>query len=560
MSKPRKQPKLELDLETAFLPSWAQKSSKANPYSKHEDREPSSPSRRKDSRQSNQKEKPQPKAKERRSKDSSGENKQLRPQSRSPAPQSPKPDREPTDGGKPKRPSAGNVGQAPNKSPFKYRSREELKKIIASLPNLKLSILPDPKRVKSLGDKIRQQGRAYSLFDIAGLVLQRPDRFQISATILRKGPGKPVSEQWLCQLDDTLWLSQDAAVKYTIRKYFDKFYKRVRTKIDPPKGNFAFVAQCGISGKILGPPNYHGYQKTLQDLHAEQCPKMNFQAYKDRVKIIHDEEAVQKWLDDQSWKTEYQTKPDASVLASMDEVATHFKAHHLKETLKTNETLRLSATAGLQSPNKAVRKLIQFYLEDQQKFPLESATILGRMFSRQGLHVFKFARNNSDRPLLYISVARPHYLNENEILSKEIQRIMDFVRSNPDCTRKKLVESLRPKTESKPASLQSSSAEEPSTIARETEPDSVTAVNQWTPEEKAIITDLHWLIHEGHVIEFSDGKIEITKKPLPGEKLLRFTSNRKAKGKTAHTGKTKSGAKSGKSRRKQTRSTPAKSS
>lgn len=556
MSEPRKQPKLELDLETAFLPSWAQKSSKANPYSKHKDHEPAAPSSRKDSGHSNQKETPQPKARGRRNNDSSEETKQPRPPSRSAAPRSQKPDGEPTDGGKQKRPSIGNIGPSPNKVQLKHRSREE---IIAALPNLKLSILPDPKRVKSLADKIRQQCRAYSLFDIAGLVLQRPDRFKISATILRKGPGQPVSEQWLCSLDDTLWLSQDAAIKYTIRKYFDKFYKRERIKIDPPKGNFAFVAQCGISGKILGPPNYHGYQKTLQDLHAEQCPKMNFQAYKDRVKIVHDEEAVQKWLDDQSWKTEYQTKSDASVLASMDEVVAHFKAHHLKKTLETNETLQLRATAGLQNPNKAVRKLIQFYLEDQQKFPLESATILGRMFSRQGLHVFKFARNDGARPLLYISVARPCYLNENEILSKEIQRIMDFVRATPDCTRKKLVESLRPKTESKPVPLQSSSAEEPSAPSSETEPDSFPTANQWTPEEKAIIADLHWLIHEGHVIEFSDGKIETAKKPPPGEKSPRSASNRTAKGKKSRAGKAKTGGKPSKSHRKQTRSNPAKS-
>lgn len=551
MSEPQKQPKLELDLETAFLPSWAQKSSKANPYSKHKDSESPSPPRRKDSRHSNQKEKPQPKAKERRGKDSSGENKQSRPQSRPAAPQSQKPDREPIDGGKQNRPSIGNLGQAPNKIQLKHR-REE---VIASLPSLKLSILPDPVRVKSLSDKIRQQCRAYALFDIAGLVLQRPDRFKISATILRKGPGKPVSEQWLCQLDDTLWLSQDAAVKYTVRKYFNKFYKRVRIKTDPPKGNFAFVAQCGISGKILGPPNYHGYQKNLQDLHAEQAPKMNFQDYKDRVKIVHDKEAVQKWLDDQSWKTEYQTKSDdASVLASMDEVTAHFKAHHLKETLRTNETLQLSTMAGLQNSEKSVRKLIQFYLEDQQKFPLESATILGRMFSQQGLHVFKLARNGSDRSFLYISVARPSYLDENKILSKEIQRIMDFVRATPDCTRKKLVESLCPKTESDPAANQSLP------VAKETEPaPAIPAVNQWTPEEKAVIANIHWLIHEGHVIEFSDSKIETAKKPPPGEKSHRSASTGTAKSKRPRTGKAKSGGKPGKPRRKQPRSMPAKS-
>lgn len=554
MSEPQKQPKLELDLETAFLPSWAQKSSKANPYSKHKDREAPSPSRRKDSKHSNQQEKPQPKAKERRGHDSLREDKPPRPQSRSADPRNQKADRE--SDGKPNRSSVGNSVQSPHKTQPKWRTREETEKILASLPNLKLSILPDSKRVQSLSDKIRQQCRAYSLFDIARLVLERPDRFKISATILRKGPGKPVSEQWLCLLDDALWLSQEAAIQHTIRRHFDKFYERARIKIDPPKGNFAFVAQCGISSKILGPPNYHGYQKTLQDLHAEQFSKMSFHAYKDRVKIIHDEKAVQKWLDDQSWKTEYKAKTDASVLDSMEEVGIHFKAHHIKGTLKTGETLQLAAPAGLKNPDKSVRKLIQFYLEEQQNFPLESATILGRMFSRHGLQVFSFVRNGNDRPHLYVSVARPCCLSENETLSKEIRRILDFVRANPDCTRKKLIEALSPQTDSKPAAIQSPTAPD----ATETQPVPPTpAVNQWTAEEKTIIADLHWLIHEGHVIEFSDGKIEIAKKPPPGEKSRRFTSARTAKSKKRRAGKTKTGGKPRKSHRKQTQSAPAKS-
>jgi hypothetical protein len=36
-----------------------------------------------------------------------------------------------------------------------------------------------------------------------------------------------------------------------------------------------------------------------------------------------------------------------------------------------------------------------------------------------------------------------------------------------------------------------------------------------TPEQTAVIADLHWLIHEGHVIEFANGRIETAKKPIP---------------------------------------------
>ena len=36
-----------------------------------------------------------------------------------------------------------------------------------------------------------------------------------------------------------------------------------------------------------------------------------------------------------------------------------------------------------------------------------------------------------------------------------------------------------------------------------------------TPEQQALLTDLHWLVHQGHVIEFANGLLETAKKPLP---------------------------------------------
>jgi hypothetical protein len=30
-----------------------------------------------------------------------------------------------------------------------------------------------------------------------------------------------------------------------------------------------------------------------------------------------------------------------------------------------------------------------------------------------------------------------------------------------------------------------------------------------------LIADLHWLVHQGHVLEFADGKLDTAKKPLP---------------------------------------------
>ena len=55
------------------------------------------------------------------------------------------------------------------------------------------------------------------------------------------------------------------------------FYQTERTATEPPKGKYTFVAQCGLSGIILGPPNHHDYQNALRKLHAERFSRMPFE-------------------------------------------------------------------------------------------------------------------------------------------------------------------------------------------------------------------------------------------------------------------------------------------
>ena len=36
-----------------------------------------------------------------------------------------------------------------------------------------------------------------------------------------------------------------------------------------------------------------------------------------------------------------------------------------------------------------------------------------------------------------------------------------------------------------------------------------------SPERESALSDLYWLLHQGHVIEFANGKMELAKKPQP---------------------------------------------
>jgi len=269
-------PESELNLEELFLPAWAKDSATANKYAKHsgEDR-PMRGERRGGPRRDFGGPRP-------------GE-KRGGPQNRGPGGNRPGQFR----GGE--RPQRGGGERFRRDEPREYRPPEPL-------PEVTLTLLPDDKGVESLARQIKMTGRAYPLFEIAKLVLQKPERQQVKFDVIKKD-DKIVQPLFLCALDDSLWLNEDEAVAHVLDKHFATFYQAERTPTDPPKGVYTFVGQCGMSGTILGPPNYHDYQNQLRKLHAERFSRMPFEQFKSRVKIVKDEAIVKKWIEDQSFKT-----------------------------------------------------------------------------------------------------------------------------------------------------------------------------------------------------------------------------------------------------------------
>ena len=215
--------------------------------------------------------------------------------------------------------------------------------------------MPEEKGVESLARQIKMTGRAYPLFDIAQMILQKPERHTVTFSIKKNPEGQPIQPLFVCALDDSLWLSEDEAVGHVLKKHFATFYQAERTATEPPKGKYTFVAQCGMSGVILGPPNYHDYQNQLRKLHAERFSRMPFEVYKSRVKIVRDEEVVKKWVEDQSFKTEYicLNMPESQKLESMEAVEKHFREQHKPNIIKQVEshTITGAAARSLRSPD-----------------------------------------------------------------------------------------------------------------------------------------------------------------------------------------------------------------
>jgi hypothetical protein len=381
--------------------------------------------------------------------------------------------------------------------------RREPAPALAPLPEINVTFLADEKGVEQLARQIKVTGRAYPLFQIAQLVLQKPERYSVQLTTKKKADGTIAQQLFVCALDESPWLSEDEAVAHVLKSHFATFYQADRVATEAPKGVYTFVAQCGLSGEILGPPNYHAYQNQLRKLHTEKFARMPFDMFKARVKIVKDEAVVKKWIEDQSFKTEYTclNVPEPLKLASMEEVEKHFRATHKDSIIKPVETVTIAGVPSRSLRNSGLQRLVRGEWEHQKHFPLQLATKLSHQFASHGLQFFKV-----NKTVTHVSVARPQYLDlETTPVSENIKRIVQFINTTPKCSRKKLVEALAP-TPPKPTVLE--------VKPEETAPATATAAEP-TGEQTAIISDLHWLVHQGHVLEFADGRLETAKKPAP---------------------------------------------
>jgi hypothetical protein len=227
---------------------------------------------------------------------------------------------------------------------------------------------------------------------------------------------------------------------------------------------------------------------------------MPFEFYKSRVKIVRDEAVVKKWIEDQSWKTEYTclNLPEPVKLPNTEAVEKHFRETHKENIIKPVELHTLSGTAARSMPCGELGRLVRSVWEDQRRFPLQIATALSQQFAARGLQFFKV-----NRTITHVSVARPHYLDlEATPVSEGVKKIVEFNNGKPKSTRRQLVDALAPSAPPPPI---------PVTPVEGAAPPAV----ETTPEQTAVISDLHWLVHQGHVIEFANGLLETAKKPAP---------------------------------------------
>lgn len=414
--------------------------------------------------------------------------------------------------------------------------------------------LPDRHGVDGLAKQIRASAKAYPLFDLARLVLEKSERYLVEF----RRSGENATPLFQLKADGTLWLSEGEAVAHALKTQIDKFYRRERVAVEPPKGAFPFVAVCGMSGVLLGPPNYHDYQTKLRQLYAERFANMSFDAFKNRIRMERDEEFIAKWREEQSAKDVFypaepeatpaaaaqaegnvetpapevspaeptgelpagepatesgeptagtietadaapatdspaaevsdaeasvagpgETAPTAERLESLADVERHFRANHAaKAVIRIRDRVIAPGSAALNDSAAGVLGVTRALWGELDRFPLPLAHGLGQQLTGRGLQIFKHDG------ITFVGVARPKYLDViATAVSEGISGILAYLESHANAPRAEQLKAL--------------------VAARAAEPD----------PEAAVMKDLSWLLHEGHVVDYVKRGLAVAPRP-----------------------------------------------
>ena len=409
----------------------------------------------------------------------------------------PQADRGPAANNKAPQPPAPRSAETGGPKPFRsdrprFQRREEpAPRPEAEPAPVQIDFLPEERAFSKIIQQIKLGHIAYPLFGLARMFLERPERHRIRVRSLD-------NHTMIYQFGDDGPVAMDSAAleRNAFNEKREEYYGTQIVEKEPIKGNFTSVARCTLSGKLLGPTNYHAFQPALRALYDQRFSRrMSFDDYRRAIEISSDPQLVEQWKEEARKSVTFRTK-DQENPAAFDNLAAveqHFRANYLPGLVRRCLATELSGDTARHLPDRGIIAAIRKARDRENRFPAQIAGALRHGLNQAGLHVFKHKKR-----ILYISTVRPQLFDANQAsVSTGLAVILSTIKSYPKISRKQLAEKALGKL-----------IGEKSTD--ETSP-------EYQQAKTTLATDLIWLAKAGHVIEFADGTLDLPLPPRPVE-------------------------------------------
>ncbi len=351
-------------------------------------------------------------------------------------------------------------------------------------PFFTAAFFPEDTSFNALVKTIRSSARTIELFEIARTVLGKPDRFVVvvSRRPRQEGPTDAPPQPIYVSVPDGLpFESEDDAISHVLANHLATFFDRSEAEVEPPKGNFQVINKCGVTGELLGPPNYHRYVQMIQQHFAAKVSRMPFEAFRSRIETVRDPEAVAQWLQKMrkvtryTWKAPVAEGQTAPSFDGLEEARTYLLSQVRESVVKAVDHARFHGKALEIMPRGEILMAIEGAYERQLRFPLDTANQLRGRLRREHFTIFK----KGSKGVSYVCAVKRKFRVPGQMFAESIGGLISFIEANP------LVKAgeLAPKMMG------------------------IAAVETQEQKERAVRmqSDLIWLVREGYVTEFIDG-------------------------------------------------------
>ncbi|MDR1366643.1 MAG: hypothetical protein LBJ13_01910 [Puniceicoccales bacterium] len=368
--------------------------------------------------------------------------------------------------------------------PFRPRPREYREHRVFS-PPFDIQFYPEDKPFDLLVEEMCKNCKTYELFTVARLILQKPERYVV--TIRRKPNAEGVvAPLYLSLLDNLVFESEHEAMAHMIHHHADEFFDVHEEAMEPPRGRFTCVHRCGVTKKLLSAPNYHKYRTILRDHFNAEIFSMPFERFVVKIETTKDEADIQSWLQQMSRKVTYtpkaidETITDLEPLNSLDGVKNYLLKYYKDRILREMTTVRISGVNSISMPSSGIAREIQFILQRQRQFPLDTANNLRNRFRRVDFGIYRKGKNG----ISYVCSAKRKFRRENDVFESGIQSLIAF---------------LEPLAKADLTVLKRDYIE----------------ANHLSETE--VLGMLDWLIREGYVVWYENGELYLNPKLVPAK-------------------------------------------
>ena len=341
-------------------------------------------------------------------------------------------------------------------------------------PEITIRFLPYSLAFDNVVAQIKSGSVAYSVFALARLFLEKPERYEVRLTARAESPLYRLGDNGAISLD------REFLERNAFRLAQEDFYKIDITQSDPIKGNFSNVARCRLSGTLLGPTNHHNYQPHLRSLYEQRFSRrMSFADYQRQIEIVNDPALIEQWKEQARTVTTFTSLHDetSSTFASASEAERHFRSNYLPTLVRNVEETTIGGVSSRRVPDRVLNRAIEDAWTHQTRLPSNMMQELAGRFRQAGLNVFRHRRG-----MLFVSPIRVRaFVHEQAGVSSSVNAILEALTATPGINRKDLSEKLITNGASEDAEQR----------------------------KLALASDLRWLIDEGYVIEFNDGSLDL---------------------------------------------------